>query len=35
LSLPIDVVYKAKSRVLKRLREEVLVLAEDVPQLFT
>jgi RNA polymerase sigma-70 factor (ECF subfamily) len=35
LSLSIEVVYKAKSRVLKRLREEVLMLAEDVPQLFT
>ncbi len=29
--LPIDAVYAAKSRVLKRLREEILLLAEDVP----
>ncbi len=33
LGLHIDAVYAAKSRVLKRLREEVLVLAEDLPQL--
>jgi len=33
LGMTIDAVYAAKSRVLKRLREEVLVLAEDVPQL--
>jgi RNA polymerase sigma-70 factor (ECF subfamily) len=33
LGLPIDAVYVARSRVLKRLREEVLLLAEDVPQL--
>jgi RNA polymerase sigma-70 factor (ECF subfamily) len=33
LGLPIDAVYVARSRVLKRLREEVLMLAEDVPQL--
>jgi RNA polymerase sigma factor (sigma-70 family) len=32
LGLPIDAVYVAKSRVLKRLREEVLALAEDFPQ---
>jgi RNA polymerase sigma-70 factor (ECF subfamily) len=31
LGLPIDKVYTAKSRVLRRLREEVLHLAEDVP----
>ena len=31
LAVPIDVVYVAKSRVLKRLREEVLALAEDLP----
>lgn len=30
--LAVDAVYAAKSRVLKRLREEVLLLAEDVPQ---
>lgn len=28
---PIDFVYVAKSRVLKRLREEVITLAEDIP----
>jgi RNA polymerase sigma-70 factor (ECF subfamily) len=33
LGLPIDAVYSAKSRVLKRLREEILLLAEDVPHL--
>jgi RNA polymerase sigma-70 factor (ECF subfamily) len=32
LNLPITAVYKAKSRVLKRLEQEVLMLAEDVPQ---
>ncbi|CAN5163200.1 sigma-70 family RNA polymerase sigma factor [soil metagenome] len=32
LGLPIETVYVAKSRVLKRLEEEVLDLAEDVPQ---
>jgi RNA polymerase sigma-70 factor (ECF subfamily) len=32
LGLSIDVVYKAKSRVLKRLEEEVRLLAEDLPQ---
>lgn len=32
LDLPIDKVYAAKARVLKRLREEVLMLAEDLPQ---
>jgi RNA polymerase sigma-70 factor (ECF subfamily) len=31
LGLPIDAVYSAKSRALKRLREEVLALAEDLP----
>jgi RNA polymerase sigma-70 factor (ECF subfamily) len=31
LGLAIDLVYAAKSRVLKRLREEVLMLAEDIP----
>jgi RNA polymerase sigma-70 factor (ECF subfamily) len=31
LGLPIDKVYAAKSRVLKRLREEILLLAEDLP----
>ncbi len=30
--LPIDKVYAAKSRVLKRLRDELLLLAEDLPQ---
>jgi RNA polymerase sigma factor (sigma-70 family) len=33
LNLPIEMIYTAKSRVLKRLEEEVRVLAEDVPQL--
>jgi RNA polymerase sigma-70 factor (ECF subfamily) len=33
LEMPVAAVYVAKSRVLKRLREEVLHLAEDVPQL--
>jgi RNA polymerase sigma factor (sigma-70 family) len=32
LGLSIDKVYAAKSRVLKRLREEILMLAEDLPQ---
>jgi RNA polymerase sigma factor (sigma-70 family) len=32
LNLSIDKVYAAKSRVLKRLREEILMLAEDLPQ---
>ena|SRR5581483_9711605 len=31
LGTPIDAVYVAKSRVLKRLREEVMALAEDLP----
>jgi RNA polymerase sigma-70 factor (ECF subfamily) len=31
LRLPIEAVYLAKSRVLKRLREELLALAEDLP----
>jgi RNA polymerase sigma-70 factor (ECF subfamily) len=31
LGLPIEAVYLAKSRVLKRLREEVMALAEDLP----
>ena len=33
LKLPIEGIYTAKSRVLKRLEEEVRILAEDVPQL--
>ena len=33
LGIPIESVYVAKSRVLKRLRLEVLVLAEDAPRL--
>jgi RNA polymerase sigma-70 factor (ECF subfamily) len=33
LGVQVDTVYVSKSRVLKRLREEVLVLAEDLPQL--
>jgi RNA polymerase sigma-70 factor (ECF subfamily) len=33
LGLPLTSMYVAKSRVLKRLREEVLLLAEDLPQL--
>ncbi len=32
LGVSIDGVYVAKSRVLKRLREEILLLAEDLPQ---
>src|SRR5262249_26317948 len=32
LGLPVGAVYVAKSRVLKRLRDEVLILAEDLPQ---
>ncbi|HLJ97009.1 MAG TPA: sigma-70 family RNA polymerase sigma factor [Gemmataceae bacterium] len=32
LGLPIDAIYLAKSRVLKRLREEIVLLAEDLPQ---
>jgi RNA polymerase sigma-70 factor (ECF subfamily) len=31
LGVPVATVYVAKSRVLKRLREELLLLAEDVP----
>lgn len=31
MKVPIEAVYVAKSRVLKRLREEVLILAEDLP----
>jgi RNA polymerase sigma-70 factor (ECF subfamily) len=31
LAMPVDNVYVAKSRVLKRLREEVTILAEDLP----
>ena len=34
LDLRIEAVYLAKTRVLKKLREEVLHLAEDLPQLF-
>jgi RNA polymerase sigma-70 factor (ECF subfamily) len=33
LGLPIEAVYVARSRVLKRLEEEVRVLAEDLPHL--
>lgn len=33
LGLPVETVYVARSRVLKRLRDEVTQLAEDVPQL--
>ena len=32
LALPIEAVYLAKSRVLKRLRDELMILAEDLPQ---
>jgi RNA polymerase sigma-70 factor (ECF subfamily) len=32
LGVPIETVYVAKSRVLKRLEEEVRLLAEDLPQ---
>jgi RNA polymerase sigma-70 factor (ECF subfamily) len=32
LALSIEAIYLAKSRVLKRLREELIILAEDVPQ---
>ena len=32
LALPIEAVYLAKSRVLKRLRDELKILAEDLPQ---
>jgi RNA polymerase sigma-70 factor (ECF subfamily) len=32
LDVPLDAIYVAKSRVLKRLREEILLLAEDLPQ---
>jgi len=32
LALPIEAVYLAKSRVLKRLRDELMLLAEDLPQ---
>jgi hypothetical protein len=31
--MSVTAVYIAKSRTLKRLRDEVLALAEDVPQL--
>lgn len=33
LSMPVAMVYVAKSRVLKRLREEIVLLAEDIPHL--
>jgi RNA polymerase sigma-70 factor (ECF subfamily) len=33
VGIPVERVYVAKSRVLKQLREEVLLLAEDLPQL--
>lgn len=33
LGLPVALVYVAKSRVLKRVREELLVLSDDVPHL--
>jgi RNA polymerase sigma-70 factor (ECF subfamily) len=33
LGMPVSAVYVAKGRVLRRLREEVLLLAEDVPHL--
>jgi RNA polymerase sigma-70 factor (ECF subfamily) len=32
LAQPIEAVYLAKSRVLKRLRDELMLLAEDIPQ---
>jgi RNA polymerase sigma factor (sigma-70 family) len=32
LALPVGAVYVARSRVLKRLRDELMMLAEDVPQ---
>jgi RNA polymerase sigma factor (sigma-70 family) len=32
---PIDAIYLAKSRVLKRLREEVMILADDFPQMIS
>jgi RNA polymerase sigma-70 factor (ECF subfamily) len=32
LKVPLEGVYLAKSRVLKRLREEILMLADDLPQ---
>jgi RNA polymerase sigma-70 factor (ECF subfamily) len=32
LNQPIETIYVAKSRVLKQLREEILLLAEDLPQ---
>jgi RNA polymerase sigma-70 factor (ECF subfamily) len=35
LGVPIESVYVAKSRVLKRLRAEVVSLAEDCPLLLT
>ena len=31
LGMPVEKIYVAKSRVLKRLREELLVLCEDIP----
>jgi len=34
LDMAVSAVYVAKSRVLARLREEVLTLAEDIPHLF-
>ncbi len=33
LGVPIDMIYVSKSRVIKRLRLEILLLAEDVPRL--
>lgn len=32
LGIPVEAVYVAKSRALKKLREEILILAEDLPQ---
>jgi len=34
LGLPVADVYVAKSRVLRRLRKEICILAEDLPHLF-
>jgi hypothetical protein len=33
--VPVEAVYVAKSRVLKRIREEVATLAEDYPLLLS
>jgi DNA-directed RNA polymerase specialized sigma24 family protein len=35
LGIPLEAVYVAKSRVLKRLREKVLELSEEIPTMIS